>query len=147
MSNQTENPYQLAQYIIDESPQKSKFNTFDANPILQNLEKHLMRYIAEILVEGSFFDNLKNDSHPNQLIKRLAIKADEFCPGRTTADLLMKTEIVNHVFEKFMTTLMKVTLDHTSSSLFGGLSGLSGLSGLRGSHIIEVILKRIKTDK
>ncbi|WP_020599206.1 hypothetical protein [Spirosoma panaciterrae] len=147
MSNQTENPYQLAQYIIDESPQKGKFNTFDANPTLQNLEKCLLRYIAEILVVGEFFENLKDDSHPNQLIKRLAIKADEFCPSRTTADLLMKSEIVNHVFEHFMTTLMKVTLNRTTDSLFGGLSGLSGLSGFGSSSIIEVILKRKKTDK
>lgn len=145
--NTVPNPYSLAQYVITEQPQKTKFNNYDGDPILQNLEKHLMRYITEILISGDFFDSLKDDSHPNEMIKRLATKADEFCPGRTTSDLLIKAEIVNHVFEHFMKTLMKVTLDHTTGSLFGALSGLSGLSGLGSSHIIEVILKRMKTDK
>ena len=132
MDNQTTNDYQLAQYIVTNPEKGKKFDTFDANPLLQKLEAHLFGHFVSAMLSGNMKDTLGDFDTPNGFIRLLAEKADEFCPSRTMSDLLLKQEIVLHV-----TSQIGQSIKSTVTKQFGG--------GIGSAIIIEAILSRRKS--
>jgi hypothetical protein len=87
MTDQTTNPYQLAQYIVPDPPSALRYNTVDANPILQQLETHLILFFMGVMLRGELNKRLGENEHPNKFIQMFAEEADDFCPGRTTSSM------------------------------------------------------------
>jgi hypothetical protein len=112
MTDQTTNPYQLAQYIVPDPPSALRYNTVDANPILQQLETHLILFFMGVMLRGELNKRLGENEHPNKFIQMFAEEADDFCPGRTTSDLLLKLEIVNAVASRIGEAVKNSLLNH-----------------------------------
>ncbi|GAB3550660.1 hypothetical protein [Spirosoma fluminis] len=129
METQTANPYCLAQYVIPNPvDRKKQANEYDADPILQRLPEHLLEFIKNVFDDkadlAQFVDKYP---HPNSFFLALCKEADQFCPGRSTSDLLAKQLICERMFHSFGKALKTIVAKE-----------------LGGSLILEILLSKLR---